>query len=280
MKNKIYQCLWFEGNAKEAAEFYIKTFGDGKITVDTQMVVNFELSGQKFMGLNGGPEFTPTPATSFMAVLENEEELEKIWNQLTDGGSILMPLDKYDWSEKYGWVQDQFGISWQLMLGNLKDVHGQKFVPTLMFSGKNQGKAEEAMNFYVSLFNNTNIDGVMPYESGEMKGQLNHAQFKLENQVFAVMDSGIPQNFTFTEGISNVIEANTQAEIDHFWNAFAKDGKASMCGWVQDQFGVWWQIFPSLVEETMVNPDKFPKGMEAVLKMNKFDLAAYKKAIE
>lgn len=222
MKNKIYQCLWFEGNAKEAAEFYIKTFGDGKIMVDTPMVVNFELSGQKFMGLNGGPEFTPTPATSFMVVLENEKELEKIWSQLTDGGSILMPLDKYDWSEKYGWVLDQFGISWQLMLGNLKDVHGQKFVPTLMFSGKNQGKAEEAMNFYVSLFNNTSIDGVMPYESGEMKGQVNHAQFKLENQVFALMDSGIPQNFTFTEGISNIIEANTQDEIDHFWNAFAK----------------------------------------------------------
>lgn len=280
MQNKMYQCLWFEGNAKEAAEFYISVFGHGKIMVDTQMVVNFELSGQKFMGLNGGPQFKPNAATSFMVVLEDKDELEKIHNQLAEGGFVLMPLNKYDWSEKYSWVQDKFGISWQLMFGKLSDVHHQKFTPTLMFTQNQNGRAEEAMNFYMDLFPNSKSDGVMKHPEGPMEGNLMHAQFSLDGHLWMAMDGGTGHDFTFSEGISNVIEANTQEEIDHYWNAFSKDGKESVCGWVQDKFGVWWQIFPSIVEETMVNSDKFSKGMEAVMKMKKFDLEAYRKAIE
>lgn len=280
MKNKIYPCLWFDGKAKEAAEFYISVFGNGKITVDTDMVVNFELSGQKFMGLNGGSQFKPTPAISFMVVLEDKQELENIHGQLADGGFVMMPLDKYDWSEKYSWVQDKFGFSWQLMYGKLSEVHGQKFVPTLMYCGDHQGQAAQAMEYYLSLFKDTHVDGVLKYDSGEMQGQVMHAQFKLENQVFAVMDSGVPQNFTFTEGISLVNECNTQDEIDFFWDEFAKEGQESMCGWIQDKFGVWWQIFPEVVEKIMTDPQKMPRAMEAVMKMKKFDLEAYMKAAE
>ncbi|SMC59620.1 VOC family protein [Moheibacter sediminis] len=280
MNNKMYPCLWFEGNAKEAAEFYISVFGEGKTTVDTSMVVNFELSGQKFMGLNGGPEFKPTPSTSFMVVLEDKNELDKIYSQLADEGFVLMPLDKYDWSEKYSWVQDKFGISWQLMFGKLSDVHRQKFTPTLMFTQNQNGKAEEAMNFYMDLFPNSKSDGISKYQEGAMEGNVMHAQFSLNGHLWMAMDGGTGHDFTFSEGISNVIEANTQEEIDLYWNAFAKEGKESMCGWIQDKFGVWWQIFPSIVEETMVNPDKASKAMEAVMKMKKFDLEAYKKAIE
>lgn len=130
MKNKIFPCLWFDGQAKAAAELYCAVFGQGVITVDTSMVVNFELHGQKFMGLNGGPQYQPNPSLSFYALFETEAEIDTAWQQLSEGGSTLMPLNKYPWNEKYGWLSDRFGVSWQLVLGNLEEV-GQKITPLL-----------------------------------------------------------------------------------------------------------------------------------------------------
>src|ERR1044071_6476848 len=100
MNNTIYPCIWFDGQAKAAAELYCSVFKDSKITTDSPMVVNFEVGGKKFMGLNGGPHFKPNPSVSFFAVFETHEETDTAWNKLLDGGFVLMPLDKYDWSEK------------------------------------------------------------------------------------------------------------------------------------------------------------------------------------
>ena len=125
MNNKIYPCLWFDGQAKAAAELYCSIFGYGTITTDTPMVVTFELNGQKFMGLNGGPQYQPNPSISFYTVCETEAEIDATWQQLSEGGMVLMALDKYPWSPKYGWVQDRFGISWQLAMGKIAEI-GQK----------------------------------------------------------------------------------------------------------------------------------------------------------
>lgn len=274
MKHSIYPCLWFDGQAQEAAAYYCNIFGNGRILDDTPMVVNFELSGQKFMGLNGGPQFKPTAASSFFVVMEDREEVENVWKQLHEGGTTLMPLDKYDWSPLYGWVQDKYGISWQLSYGKLKDVHQQKFVTTFMFCGEHQGKAEAAANFYVSLFKESSLEGVLKYEEGPMAGQVMHTQFTLDGKVFGAMDSGVSQPFTFTEALSQVITCSTQEEIDHYWNAFTKAGKESMCGWCQDQFGVWWQVIPSVLGELMGDPSKAQKVAAAFMKMKKFDIAA------
>ncbi|MFA6541425.1 MAG: VOC family protein [Bacteroidota bacterium] len=112
MKNSIYPCLWFDGQAKAAAEFYCSVFKDSKITVDTPMVVNFELNGKKFMGLNGGPDFKFTEAVSFVVDCETQEEIDYYWNALAKGGKESM----------CGWLKDQFGVSWQIVptvLGSL-----------------------------------------------------------------------------------------------------------------------------------------------------------------
>lgn len=279
MKNKIYPCIWFNQNGKEAARFYIDTFGDGKITEDTEMVKTFELSGQKFLGINGGNEFQPNPSVSFMVILENKEELENIWNKLMDGGAALMRLDKYDWSEKYGWVQDKYGVSWQLYFGKLSDVHGQKFIPTYMFTEQYNGKAEEAINFYLNLFKSTKLDGVMKHQDGPMKGLVMHAQFVADGYVMMAMDGGPGHNFTFSEGNSMFIECESQQEIDHFWNAFAEGGKESQCGWVQDKFGVWWQVIPSELVDWMTNPELAPKVSEAFYKMKKIDMEALQEIV-
>ena len=278
MRKEIYPCLWFNGNAKEAAEFYTSLFNNSKICNENPMVVIWSLNGQKFMGLNGGPKFKPNPSISFFIVCETTNELETYWNKLNDNGTVLMPLDKYDWSERYGWVQDKFGINWQLSVGKISDV-GQKFTPTLLFTKEKAGMAEEAIHFYTSLFNNSSVKGILKYQQGEhdTEGFVKHAQFTLNGNVFMAMDSSASHNFIFSEGVSFVVECDDQNEIDHFWNKFTEEGEENMCGWLKDKFGVSWQIVPSVLGELM-NSEKAPRVMEAFLKMKKFDIAELEKA--
>lgn len=273
MTKEIIPCLWFDGKAKEAAEFYCSVFDNASITVDTPLVVNFSLNGQLFMGLNGGPKFTPNPSVSFFVVCETLHEIENAWSKLLEGGNILMPLDRYDWSEQYGWIQDRYGINWQLSFGKLADV-GQKFTPTLMFANHQAGKAEQAINFYTQVFDNSSVVGILRYseKEGNQEGLIKHAQFKLGNQVFMAMDSSLPQAFSFNEAISFVVNCQTQDEIDYYWHKLAEGGVEDRCGWLKDQFGISWQIVPAILGQLMSDREKAPRVMQAFMQMKKFDL--------
>ena len=110
MKNTIYPCLWFDGNAKQAAEFYCSIFNHSKITVDSPMVVTYELCGKKFMGLNGGPLFSFTPAISFFVNCETFEETNEIWTKIGEGGQTMMALDKYPWSNDMAGLKINMGL--------------------------------------------------------------------------------------------------------------------------------------------------------------------------
>ena len=148
-----------------------------------------------------------------------------------------------------------------------------------MYCGEHQGKAEAAVNFYASIFPGASVEGILKYPEGSSTpGQVMHAQFILNGVVFGAMDSGVPQPFTFTEGMSNVIECDTQDEIDHYWNAFTREGKESMCGWCQDQFGVWWQVIPSILKQLMSDPARAGKVTEAFMRMKKFDIRTLENA--
>lgn len=105
MTNQIYPCLWFDGQAKTAAEFYCSVFKNSKIIVDTPMVAIFELNGRKFMGLNGGPQFKFDEAISFVVDCETQSEIDYYWEKLTEGGQESM----------CGWLKDKFGVSWQIV---------------------------------------------------------------------------------------------------------------------------------------------------------------------
>ncbi len=106
MRNEIYTCLWFDGQAQEAASFYCSVFENSKITADNQMVVTFELNGKKFMGLNAGPQFKFSEAISFVIDCETQEEIDNYWAKLTaDGGE----------EGNCGWLKDKFGVSWQIV---------------------------------------------------------------------------------------------------------------------------------------------------------------------
>jgi predicted 3-demethylubiquinone-9 3-methyltransferase (glyoxalase superfamily) len=271
--NKIYPCLWFDGKAKEAAEFYCSVFEDSVITSDTPMVVIFESAGQQFMCLNGGPQYTFNPSVSFYVVCETEEETERVWKSLSQGGTALMPLDKYDWSDKYGWIQDRFGVSWQVSWGRMEDV-GQKFTPALMFTGDQNGKAEQAIGFYHSVFEDSGIRGILRYEKGEndSEGNVKHAQFTLRGLVFMAMDSSFPHQFGFNEAVSLVVDCETQEQIDHFWSKLTEGGQEGQCGWLKDQFGVSWQIIPAILGELMSDPSRSEKVINAFLQMKKFEI--------
>jgi predicted 3-demethylubiquinone-9 3-methyltransferase (glyoxalase superfamily) len=274
MNNNIHPCLWFDGNAKNAADFYCSLFPGSKITADTPMVVNFEMNGQKFMGLNGGPMFKPNASISFMVISETDDEINELWKQLSEGGFVMMPLNKYDWSERYGFVQDRFGVCWQIMKGKYSDVN-QKITPTLLFVGNSFGKAENAVKFYTQVFPQSSIDGILLYtkEEGEAAGTVKHSQFILDKKVFMAMDGAGNHSFAFNEAISFVVDCETQDEIDFYWNKLTADGgQESQCGWLKDKFGVSWQIVPKILGKLMSDPEKAPRVMQAFMKMKKFDI--------
>src|SRR4051812_36494494 len=130
---KIIPHLWFDTQAQEAAEFYVSAFENSKITYssvlpetpsgDTQ-IVSFNLSGYSFMAISAGPVFKLNPSISFMVNFdpskdeEAEEHLRAVWEKLSAGGKELMPLQEYPFSKLYSWVEDKFGVTWQLILTN------------------------------------------------------------------------------------------------------------------------------------------------------------------
>ena len=276
MNNSIYPCLWFDGKAKEAADFYISVFENGKICADTPMVSIFELHGKKFMGLNGGPMFTINPSISMFVTCTDDAEIEKYWNRLTEGGMVMMPLDKYPWAEKYGWVKDKYGMTWQLMIDDLSQV-SQKINTAFLFSNKQFGKAKEAIDLYISIFPNSTAHHQELYKEGEGQpvGYLKFGHFTLNGELFAGMHGPGDHAFEFGEGLSIVVDCDTQEQIDHYWNALTSDGgKESQCGWLKDKFGVSWQIVPTILGKLMSDPEKSPRVMQAFMKMKKFDIEA------
>lgn len=278
MKTSIYPCIWYDGDAIEAVTLYCRAFANATMSSCTPMIVTFNIRGTQFMAMNGGPSVRPNPSISFFNVCESDEEIQKAWDMLIQDGLVLMPLDQYPWNQRYGWVQDKYGVSWQLMLADAQNKCN--VFPSLMFAGEQNGKASQALDFYTSLFDNASIEMISKYEpeDGDTPGNIKHAQILLDGFKLAAIDSSMKHNFQFDWGVSLVISCDTQEQIDFFWLNLTAGGKESRCGWCQDAFGVWWQVVPSILGALMTDPEKAPKVMEAFLKMTKFDIEAIKLA--
>lgn len=179
---KIVPNLWFDKNAGEAVKFYTSLFPGSGVNSETRyseagkeihgqqpgsvMMMDFHLSGYRLTALNGGTHFKFNPSISLFVLSKSETEIGKLWEELQDGGKVLMPLDSYEWSEKYAWVQDRFGLNWQLMLEPENNTP-QKIVPMLFFTGQKHGKAEEAIKYYTSVFENSIIERILKYRRGQ-----------------------------------------------------------------------------------------------------------------
>jgi predicted 3-demethylubiquinone-9 3-methyltransferase (glyoxalase superfamily) len=293
--HKFATCLWFDSNAEEAMKFYASIFENATIDSiayygeagndvhhrpkDSVMTVHLTIEDQELMGLNGGPVFTINPSISFYVTGKSQKEIDSLYNNLSDGGSVLMELNKYPFSERYAWVSDKFGVSWQL---NLTDKTSQKVSPCLMFTGDQGGRAEEAIRFYTSIFKSSNVDYLVKYEESEpAAGAVKHAAFKLNGQQFIAMDSPIEHAFGFSPATSFIVNCNTQNEIDELWDKLqANGGSPSQCGWLTDKFGISWQVVPTVIERMVTEKDKAKreKVLAAIMKMQKLDIAELEKA--
>jgi predicted 3-demethylubiquinone-9 3-methyltransferase (glyoxalase superfamily) len=243
------------------------------------MTVAFRLGGLDFLATNGGPLFTFNPSISYYVVCESMDEIKELWKTLMDGGSALMPLDKYDWSEQYGWLKDRYGLTWQLTLGKVAEV-GQKIIPAFMFVQQQFGKAEEAIQFYTSIFRDSAIATIHKYDQGELAGKIMHSRFTLAGQTYMAMDGPGAHDFNFNEAIAIVVNCETQEEIDYYWGKLTTGGQESSCGWLKDKFGVSWEVTPSSLGRMLTDPDreKVDRVTKAFLKMKKFDIAALERA--
>jgi predicted 3-demethylubiquinone-9 3-methyltransferase (glyoxalase superfamily) len=291
---KITPHLWFDKEAEDAAKLYTTAFKDthivNKIKLNntpsgTVSLITIEILGETFNLINAGPYFKFNPSISFLVACKSEEEVDHTWSILSEGGIPLMALGDYPFSHRYGWIQDRYGLSWQLMLTGIHDVE-QRITPTLMFVGKMLGKTEEAINFYASVFHGSKVGDILRYGKGmepDVEGTVQHASFTLEGQMFAAMDSAHEHKFSFNEAISFVVHCESQSEIDYYWGKLSADPTAEQCGWLKDKYGLSWQIVPAILNEVMLRSKDFEKVSRvtsAFLKMKKLDIDALKKAFD
>ncbi|TGK23211.1 VOC family protein [Leptospira yasudae] len=277
---KISPFLMFNNNLGEATELYTSSFPDAKVSGVAKagnqvMSATFSIYGKELLSFNGGPHFRFTPAVSLFVNCKTEQEVNQLWNKLKEGGSVLMELGAYPFSERFGWLQDKCGVSWQIHLSKQE----QSIIPFLLFVGDKHGKAEEAIRFYASQFPNSKIGTIEHFsandQSGEKEGTVKRADFTIAGQNFMAMDSGLAHAFTFTEGISFFVRCDTQEEIDEYWEKLSLGGVKQQCGWVKDKFGVSWQIIPPILGAYLQDkdPQKSQRVMQAMLQMDKIDIA-------
>lgn len=288
---KIVPYLWFDNQAEEAVDFYINGLEEsrkGNVVAYTEigqeqhgqepgaiMTIEFEVLGYKMVALNGGPFFEFNPSISFFVICRDEEEIKAYWNHFSQGAKILMPLESYDWSESYGWLQDKYGVSWHFMVEEpvvtVDPIH-----PMLLFTGQRHGLSEDAMKFYTSVFGNAEIEGILYYgnENPYAQGKVQHAQFILEGQGFMTMDSGEEYDFAFNESVSFLINCENQQEIDYYWKKLTQKGEEQPCGWLKDQFGISWQVTPKNLDQLLgdgQSPES-KKAIEAFFNMKKIEI--------
>lgn len=291
---KITTHLWFDTQAKEASEFYVSLLPESKVNSvsvikDTPSgdcdIVNFTLAGQKFMAISAGPYFKLNPSISMFVTFENEADIQTMWDKLVEGGKAMMPFDTYPWAKKYGWVQDKYGLTWQLSLplsfGEMNET-AQRITPLLMYTQGMAGKTKEAVEFYTKVFPDSKVDMMVSYEEGEgdIVGYIKHSRFTLLGQSFMAMDSSGPHEFMFNEAISFIVNCDTQEEIDCYWEQLSAVPQAEQCGWLKDKYGVSWQVVPTAMNEMMEKgtPEQQTRLTQAFLKMKKFNIAELQRA--
>jgi predicted 3-demethylubiquinone-9 3-methyltransferase (glyoxalase superfamily) len=286
---KISPCLWFDDQAEEAVKFYTSVFKNSSIGTTSHydeesskqsgkpagsvLTVTFTIEGYEMMALNGGPIFKLTPSISFFVHCKTTAEVDELWGKLEKGGKVMMALGEYPYSKRYGWVQDKYGVTWQVML--IDDMQVPKIVPCMLFTGKNFGKAQEAMNFYVSTFPDstvTMLNKAGPAPQYNNPEAVMYASFTLSGETFAIMDGPGKHDFTFTEAISFVVNCDSQKEIDDYWTKLSAVKESEQCGWLKDKFGVSWQIVPSSMNEIMKDPEKTKRMMKVMMPMKKLDM--------
>ncbi|HRO10726.1 VOC family protein [Amaricoccus sp.] len=292
---KITPHLWYDSDAETAARTYVDLVAGSAIgsvvrypeagreihgrEPGSVMTVEFRLGDTGLIALNGGPLFQFTHAGSLFVTLEDRAAVDRLWEGLIEGGRELMPLDRYEWGEHYGWLADRWGLSWQVCLGS-RAAAGRTITPSLLFGGEAAGRAQEAIDLYASALG-ARLESVMRHDGSgrDPAGGVRHARLTIDGQPLTIMES-VTSEAPFTEAFSLLVNCEDQAEIDRLWSALSAVPEAEACGWLKDRFGVSWQIAPRALGEMMTSGDR--AGVErltaAFMKMKKLDLATLERA--
>lgn len=291
--------IWFDREVKTAAEFYASLLPNSSVDYVTKFpipqgeceVAEFTIAGQPFLGIASGPGMGINPSISFLIHFDPSgdadaaKQMDEVWAKLTDGGKVMMPLDRYPFSERYGWASDRFGVSWQLMVIKPGGEKRPVIVPSLMFTDKGAGKADEAIDLYCTIFKDGKRGNTSPREKDmgpDKAGSLMYADFHVDKTWMAAMDSANPHGFAFNDAISLLISCETQEEIDYHWDALTAGGQPGQCGWLKDKYGVSWQVASTVMFDALKNgtPEQVERVTNIFMHMQKPDMAALQKAYQ
>lgn len=296
---RIVPTIWLNDTAEDTVNFYEEVFGAVPTRTDYYteagkqqhghnpgdiVTIEFEIEGFRMIALNGGTYFSPNPSVSFTLTRSTTEAVDALWDALsTDDSKVLMPLEEYPFSKRYGWIQDKFGVSWQIMVS--ADQTQTPPTPSLLFVGDQVGNAEPAMNFYASIFPDSTAPEIFRYPAGsdpDKEGTVSYGEQLLFGQKLIAMDSAANHQFQFSEGISLLIECADQAEIDAYWDALSAVPESEQCGWLKDKFGVSWQIVPTVLNDMLADGsnEQIERVTAAYMDMGKFDIAKLQAAYE
>ncbi len=276
-KNKMACCLWIDGAPQETADFYLDIFDKSEQKRSLRFVedihgrpgeiatIELNLAGSEFILLNGGPEFTPTPAISYVINCEDNTQLENVWQRLSADGTVLMEFQEYPEIGLFGWVEDRYGFSWQVKIGE----GAQSITPCIMFANERYEKAQEAVTEWLTIFGGgTDFRLLNDDQTTQLTG------FHLYDQSFLTMDSPEEHKFGFSMANSFYIYCEDQDEIDRLWESVTNEGTEYPCGWMMDKFGISWQTVPRDLSD-LLDDHHFEKAYQTTLalyKMKKIDI--------
>jgi len=290
--------IWFDQDkAKEAAEFYTSIMPDSVVNYVNHFpmpggeceIVEFIVAGQPFLGISAGQGLSIDPSISFMIHFDPSRDpdagkrIDEVWNKLSESGKVLMPLDRYPFSDRYGWIEDRYGVSWQLIQTRPDGEERPAVVPSLLYTGAVAGKANEAIDFYCSVFKDGKRGISAPREQDmgpDKAGTLMYADFYINQTWLAAMDSAYSHGFSFNDAVSLLITCETQEEIDYYWSALSAGGEPGQCGWLKDKFGVSWQVTTTVMFDALKNgsAEQVERVTEAFRQMTKVDVATLQQA--
>lgn len=282
--------LCFDNQAEEAVKFYTSVFDQSEITREIRypkpnvesVAYDFTIENQAFAAFNGDSDFKMTPSFSLMISLDTAEEVDTLYAKLAKGGKDLMPLDAYPFSDRYAWVEDQFGLSWQIMLA--PDVpKNHKIRVSLLFAGQYCGQAEQALKDYATIFQMAAPGHINYYQKGEAqdgRAKVNYAELNVGDQQLVFMDHGFGSDEEFSEAISFLIVAGAQSEVDYYWDKLSAHEESEAMGWLKDSHGISWQVVPQAYLQIMetANEEQKKRVLDALFKMKKMDVARLENA--
>ena len=276
--------LWFDTQALEAAQLYTSLIPDSRIDWTHQLtdtpsgdavLLQFQLANLTLAAISAGPYFKLNESASLMVHFRDKAELDRVFQLLSEGGRILMPLGEYLFNPYYVWFEDRFGLSWQFLLVPQLDKSVHLDI-CLLFSEEQVGLPKPFLDEALTIFPESQQGQLSYYQEGEKQvpaAQLNYGELLLTDQKLVVMDHGYGGVASFNEAFSLMIYTDSQEETSRLYDLLSHEPKAEQCGWVKDQFGLSWQIVPRplMTAYEELSKDQMKEVNDAILSMKRLN---------